>query len=151
MKNVLDSSCRENQNTHFMFNDVFPKIIICKNTVEPRRPLLTIGRMRNACWVTKARSTHSEYVILIDFTLHQWLYERAPILRFTYICVLPVLFIAYIVSSSNCYRIASCVVCESGLKLGVIVITGVCLLSQNRVLLSVSRETCWKVSGSCMI
>ena len=26
MRNVLDKSCRENQNTHFMFNNFFPKI-----------------------------------------------------------------------------------------------------------------------------
>jgi hypothetical protein len=27
MRNVSDKSCRENQNTHFMFNNVFPKIV----------------------------------------------------------------------------------------------------------------------------
>jgi hypothetical protein len=26
MRNVLEKSCRKNQNTHFMFNNVFPKI-----------------------------------------------------------------------------------------------------------------------------
>jgi len=85
MKNVLDSSWRENQNTHFMFSNFFPKIMIRKNTVEPGRPLLTIGLMCIACWVIKARNTHSEYLILIDFPLHQWLHERATVLRYTYI------------------------------------------------------------------
>ena len=27
MRNVLDKSCRENQNTHFMFSKFFPKIV----------------------------------------------------------------------------------------------------------------------------
>jgi hypothetical protein len=27
MRNVSDKSCRENQNTHFMFSNVFPKIV----------------------------------------------------------------------------------------------------------------------------
>jgi hypothetical protein len=27
MRNILDKSCRENQNTRFMFNDFFPKIV----------------------------------------------------------------------------------------------------------------------------
>ena len=29
---------------------------------------MTIWRMRIACWITKARDAHSEYVILIAFT-----------------------------------------------------------------------------------
>ena len=27
MRNVADKSCTENRNTHFMFNNIFPKII----------------------------------------------------------------------------------------------------------------------------
>ena len=27
MTNIPDKSCRENQNTHFMFNNSFPKIV----------------------------------------------------------------------------------------------------------------------------
>jgi hypothetical protein len=34
-------------------------------------------RMRCACWITKARDAHSEYVILIAFPLQKWLRERA--------------------------------------------------------------------------
>jgi hypothetical protein len=36
-----------------------------------------IRRMRFACWITKARDTHSEYVILIALPRHQWVRERA--------------------------------------------------------------------------
>jgi hypothetical protein len=55
-----------------------------KNTVEPNRPQMTIWRTRLACCIRKARSTHSEYVILIAFPLQQWLHERASMLRYTY-------------------------------------------------------------------
>ena len=63
------SSRRENQNTHFIFNNVFPDNravydIIWKNIVHPDRPQMT---MRIACWITKAKDSHSEYVILIVF------------------------------------------------------------------------------------
>jgi hypothetical protein len=42
-------------------------------------------RMRFACWITKARDTHSEYVILIAFPGQQWLRERAPVSRYTHL------------------------------------------------------------------
>ena len=46
---------------------------------------MTIWRMRIAYWITKARDTHSEYVILIALPLQQWLYEHPFLLRYTYI------------------------------------------------------------------
>jgi hypothetical protein len=44
MRNVSDKSCRDNQNTHFMFSNLFPTIyeIIWKNMVQPDRPQMTI-------------------------------------------------------------------------------------------------------------
>ena len=33
--------------------------------------------LRFACWVTKARDAHSEYVILIAFPPRQWFRKRA--------------------------------------------------------------------------
>ena len=47
-----------------------------------------VWRMRIACWVIKAKETHSEYVILIPFTLQQWLNERAQMSRYTYVACL---------------------------------------------------------------
>jgi len=44
--------------------------------------------MRIASYIPKAKNTHSEYLILIAFPLQQWLYERAPMLRYTYIACL---------------------------------------------------------------
>jgi len=84
---MLDTNCRENQNTHFVFNTVW------KNIVEPGRSQMTIRRMRIACWIPKATNMYSEYVILIAFPLQQRLHERASLLRYTYIACLVYLFV----------------------------------------------------------
>ena len=54
-----------------------------KNTVEPDRTEMTIWGVFFVCWITKATDTHSEHVILTDFTLKQRLHKRALMLRFT--------------------------------------------------------------------
>ena len=88
-RNVPDRSCTENQNTHFVFNNFFSPNnravyeIKWKNTVELHRPQMKIWRMRVACCIPKAINTHSEYVIIIPFTLQQWLHERASMSCFT--------------------------------------------------------------------
>jgi hypothetical protein len=56
-----------------------------ENTVERGRPQITIWRMRIACWIPKVTKTHSEYVIHIAFPHHQWLHDRASMLRYAYI------------------------------------------------------------------
>jgi len=55
---------------------------------------MTAGRMRIACWITKATDTHThtEYVIFIAFPLQQWLHKHASMLRHT---TLPVLLYYY--------------------------------------------------------
>jgi hypothetical protein len=65
-----------------------------------------IRRMGIACWIPKATDTHSQYVILIDFPLQQWLGERASMLHYTYIvsfvfilqssCIFPKMVFLYI-------------------------------------------------------
>jgi len=44
--NISDKCCREDQNMHFMFNNIFSNIalygIMWKNIVEPGRPQMTI-------------------------------------------------------------------------------------------------------------
>ena len=55
-----------------------------KITVVPGRQKTTL-RMRIACWMTKATSTHPLCVKLIAFSLQKWLHERASMLRYTYI------------------------------------------------------------------
>jgi len=55
--------------------------IMCKNTVEPGKPQMTIWCKRTAGWIPKATSTHSGHVILIAFPQQQWLHECASMLR----------------------------------------------------------------------
>ena len=50
--------------------------ITWKNTVHPDTTQITIWHMRITCWIPKATSTNSEFVILIAFPLQQWLHER---------------------------------------------------------------------------
>jgi hypothetical protein len=95
MRNVSDKSCRENQ-TRFTFNKPFFSSfengavyeIMWKNLLQPDRPQMGIRRMRIACWISKFTGTHSEYVTLIAFPRQQRLYERASVLRYTYIACL---------------------------------------------------------------
>ena len=44
------------------------------------RPHITIWRVHNACLITKAANTHSEYVILIAFPPLQWSHKRTSLL-----------------------------------------------------------------------
>jgi hypothetical protein len=47
--------------------------------------------MHDACWMSEATITYSEYVILLILLLQQWLNERGLVLRYTYIaCLLKV-------------------------------------------------------------
>jgi len=66
VRSVLDKSCRENKNTHFVFSKFFfPENravyeTTWKNVVEPGRPQTIIWRMRIACCIPKATNTNSE-------------------------------------------------------------------------------------------
>ena len=66
---VSDQSCRENQNTRFIFNNCFffENRAICeikwKNMVQTDGPQITIRRMCIACWIPKATNKHSELTI----------------------------------------------------------------------------------------
>jgi hypothetical protein len=86
IRNISDKNCRENQNTHFMFNNFFQKSCRLWDNVEKygRARQDTddniIRRMRFVCWITKATDTHWEYVILIAYQRQQWLRERASVL-----------------------------------------------------------------------
>jgi hypothetical protein len=99
MRNVSGKRCIENQNTHFIIQNYFFfenrafREMIWKNIVEPGRPQITIWRMRIGCWIPKVTNTHSEYIILIDFPLQQWLRERASEFRYAYfVCIVRLLF-----------------------------------------------------------
>jgi len=57
-----------------------------KNMVERGRSQMTIWHMRVACWIPKAKDTHSEYVIrFLLFNCNNGLHQRASILCYTFI------------------------------------------------------------------
>ena len=87
MRNVTDKSCKENQNTCFMFNNFFPKIVPCmrlcgKLWYSQRGHRRQYNMAHAHCMPHTLRlQTHPEYVILIrrqnrlhehasDITLH---------------------------------------------------------------------------------
>jgi hypothetical protein len=92
MRNASDRCCRDNENTHLIFNKFFPKITVCertwKNIVEPDRPMMAIRHVRIACWIPKATNTHSKYVILTAFSTITMVVRTR--LNVTFIPTLPV-------------------------------------------------------------
>jgi hypothetical protein len=93
-RNVLDKSFSENQNTHFMFNDLPPPLQKSCRLWDNVGKCFRAGqvtddniiwRMRFALCITKATDTHTEYVILIAFPRQLWLRGCTSILRYTYI------------------------------------------------------------------
>ena len=79
IKNVSDKSCRENQNTHFMFRNFFFENFVVREIMW--KIYVTDGQatddsltqqMGFAYWISKAKGTHSEYIILIPFPRQQW-------------------------------------------------------------------------------
>ena len=75
MRNVSDKSCRKNQNTHFVFSNFFRKLCRLWDNVGNygRDRQLTdddiIWRMRISFRIPKVRDTHSEYVIVLGFSI----------------------------------------------------------------------------------
>jgi len=81
-----------------MFNDVFLKNlaiyeIMWKNFVQPGKPQMTIWCMHIACWIRTATNTHSEYVLLMAFSLQQWLHAHISLLRYMHIAWLVVILL----------------------------------------------------------
>ena len=65
MINVLDKSCRENQNTHFIFNNFFliisPFMRQCQKMRWRSKATndITIWHIRVVCWISKATCTYA--------------------------------------------------------------------------------------------
>ena len=94
MINISDKSCRQNQNTCFMFNTSFlRKSCRSWNNVEKysrARQAVDNNKIRHmhiACWIPEATNTHSQYVIRIAFARQQSLRERAWILPLYTLCL----------------------------------------------------------------
>jgi hypothetical protein len=71
----------------FFLENLIVYEITWENTVGPNRPQMTAWRVRIACWIPKATDTHSESVMVIAVTLHQWLRHRSSVLRFYVYCL----------------------------------------------------------------
>jgi len=69
-----------------------------ESIAERVRPQMTIWRMRIACWTPRASNTHSGCLMLIAFPQHQWLHERASMLRYTYIAWLVSIYVVVQIS-----------------------------------------------------
>jgi len=84
------------KNTHFMFSNLFPKIVSCMRYSGELKYSRTGHRCQYntarsiGCWIPKAKNAHSDYVILIVFPLQQWSYEGASMLRYTYTVCHPI-------------------------------------------------------------
>jgi len=75
---------RENQNTNFMYNFSFSKLVrLCDNVEKYCRADNITRRMRIAFWIPKSTNIHSQYVIFMDFPLKQLLHEHGSIFRYT--------------------------------------------------------------------
>jgi hypothetical protein len=91
MKNFSYKTCRENQNTRFIFRNFIPKILSfmgqCLNigtTGEAKNDKVML-LMCLACWINKATHTYSDYVIHTFFPRQQLLREYAQTCLCTYI------------------------------------------------------------------
>ena len=97
MRNVSDKGRRENRNTHFMFNKLFPEIVpfmrSCEKILQRRTSLIwQYGACAfHAVYLRRLHTnthththTHTEYVTFIAFPLQKWLHERPSIFRYTY-------------------------------------------------------------------
>ena len=90
--NISDKGCTENQHTFFVrhFFPSFLKSFRLWHNMENYGAIglftddYIIRSTRNACWITNARDSHSEYVVLIAFPQQHWLCERALMLCYTY-------------------------------------------------------------------
>ena len=96
---LSEKTFRENENTKFIFNNDFPRKscrlwnnVVKKGTARQTTDDSIIRRMRFACWITKTKDTHLEYVILMAFPWKLWLREGASVLRCTYIACLVFFF-----------------------------------------------------------
>jgi hypothetical protein len=82
----------ENQNSHFMFNNIFPENLAVYEImwkIYGRAGHATVDhiirRMRTTCYIPNATDKHSGYIIPITFPQQQLLHEDACI---TYIACL---------------------------------------------------------------
>ena len=96
IKNVSDKFCRENQVTHFTFNNIFMKIVpsmrqFGKSFVQPDEPQMMAHAL---CMLdkmdTNTHTQNTEYVVLIVFPWLRRLREHASVLSYTFVVCLAI-------------------------------------------------------------
>jgi len=76
MRNVSDKRCRGNQNTHFMFSDLFLE----NHTVYEKMWEHIVEAGQTTCALRAGQLwPHSQFTA---FPVQQWLHERASMLRY---------------------------------------------------------------------
>jgi hypothetical protein len=90
--NIWDKICRENQNTHFIFNKFFFFLnrafyVEKYGTAGQATDDNVVRLIRFACRITNATNTQSEYVILIAFARQKLLREQRLKLRLYVECL----------------------------------------------------------------
>jgi hypothetical protein len=89
---IFHTKLVEKIKTHILYSLIFSEThtiyeIMWSNMVERGRPPKTIWRMRIACYITKARDTHSEWEIFIASPRQKLLRERVSLLRLYVYCL----------------------------------------------------------------
>jgi hypothetical protein len=84
MKNVLDKTCRENQNTSYAQYIFSRKLYHLLDNVEKFCRTGQATDDSTIRWITKATSMHSECWIIFALPRQKLLRERASVLRYMY-------------------------------------------------------------------
>ena len=108
---MLQTSFIEEISIHVLFSiPFFEKSCRLRDNVKKKKDKTgqatednIISRKNFACWINKARDTHSKYVNLISFPPQQWLGERDSVIGCTYIACL-VITHAYLTSQFVVYN-----------------------------------------------
>jgi uncharacterized membrane protein len=103
MRNMSDKCCRENQNTQFIFHNLFFNCAVYdiqwKNNAELDGSQITIWRMWTAYLILALQSLR--ICNIFAFTIQQWLPKCASTSRYTYIACL----VIYVNISFIIYRV----------------------------------------------
>ena len=97
---MFQTSCRENQNTHFVFSIFFPENRAIYEMWKNMRQATddnVIRRMRIACWIPQAIDMHSEYVLITFSTATMVIRTRLNVTLCVH-CLSCFLFILFCVS-----------------------------------------------------
>ena len=101
MRNAADKSFRENKNTHFLFSNIFLKIVQWDKmekycTAQQATDANKMRSMHFACWITKLTDTHSAYEILMLFHCNNGC-TNTP--QYFTICTMPVLLDSHLLAT----------------------------------------------------